>query len=355
MRVGHALRAVAGVTAVLIFLTGSLSATFFLTSLVYHNSGQPPSAFLAQLINSLLGLSFSFLILASLSYLFRSKQWTRQAGVFGQIIEAMEKIGKGNFNVRLDNQFRNGHESGLFGELANSVNNLAVELSQMERMRQEFISNASHELQSPLTSIRGFAQALQNDQLSSEERHHYLGIIETERTRLSRITDNLLKLASLESEHAKFEPRPYRLDKQLRSLILACEPQWRSKGIDMDVSLEETAVTADEDLLSQVWINLIQNSIRFTPDGGRVCVELRQQAGRVEFRITDTGAGISEEDQVHVFERFYKADKSRTRSHGGSGLGLAIAKKIVEMHQGTIGVASQPGAGATFTVRLPEK
>lgn len=120
----------------------------------------------------------------------------------------------------------------------------------MEQMRQEFISNVSHELQSPLTSICGFAQALQNEQTTVEERHRYLAIIETESTRLSRLTDNLLKLASLEAAHLKVEPTTYRLDKQIRRLILACEPQWTVKAIEMDVALEEVTITADEDLLS---------------------------------------------------------------------------------------------------------
>src|SRR5258708_5077177 len=121
----------------------------------------------------------------------------------------------------------------------------------------------------------------------------------------------------------------------------------------MDVALEEVEILADEDLLSQVWINLIHNSIKFTPEGGRVCVELRRQAGNVEFKISDTGIGISETDQARVFERFFKADKSRTRSNGGSGLGLSIAKRIVDMHQGAIGIESKLGAGTTFTVTLP--
>ncbi len=121
----------------------------------------------------------------------------------------------------------------------------------------------------------------------------------------------------------------------------------------MNVEVEQVTITADEVLLSQVWINLIHNSIKFTPPGGSVCVELHQHDGRVEFKIADTGNGIEAEDQPHIFERFFKADKSRERSTGGSGLGLSIAQKIVDMHHGTIAVASQSGAGTTFTVCLP--
>jgi signal transduction histidine kinase len=230
---------------------------------------------------------------------------------------------------------------------------MALELSQMEQMRQAFISDVSHEIQSPLTSIRGFAQALHGDQLSAADRGHYLSIIEAESTRLSELADNLLKLASLESDQPPFQPRSYRLDKQIRHLILLCEPQWMGKSLDMEVSLEETAITADEDLLSQVWLNLLHNSIKFTPDGGSVCVALCRQGNSITITIADTGIGMAADDRIHVLERFYKADKSRERTREGSGLGLAIAHKIVEMHHGTIGLTSELGAGSTFTVLLP--
>ena len=158
----------------------------------------------------------------------------------------------------------------------------------------------------------------------------------------------------MEAESVKFEPKIYSLDRQIRSLILASEPQWTGKHIDVDVSLDYVTIMADEDLLSQVWINLLSNSIKFTPEGGKVSVELRQQGNNVAFKIQDTGIGISEEDQAHVFERFFKADKFRTRANNsGSGLGLSIVQKIVDMHHGTITVESKVGIGTTFKVNLP--
>jgi two-component system, OmpR family, phosphate regulon sensor histidine kinase PhoR len=337
---------------VLVFVTCMFTVSFFLTAYIYKIANLNPPALLAQIVNSLLGLFFTGMMIGGVTQFARSRGWVPEMNVFAPIIEAMQKIAKGDFSVRLDNTFR---ENELAGVLVKSMNDMALELNEMEKMRQEFISNVSHEIQSPLTSIRGFAQALENDRLSTEERRRYLAIIEAESTRLSRITDNLLKLASLESKQLKFEPKPYRLDKQIRNLILACEPQWAGKGIDLDVSLEEVEISADEDLLSQVWINLIYNSIKFTPDGGKVCIELRRQQDDITFKITDTGIGIAEENQPRVFERFYKEDESRTRSNGGSGLGLAIAKTIIEMHKGTIGVQSILGAGSTFTVGLPLK
>jgi signal transduction histidine kinase len=333
----------------LALVSGMFAVSFFLTASLFKITHLTPSNVLIQIINSLLGLLFTALIVGSIGKIAISKHWLPENNVFGPIVDALEKIAKGDFSVRLESP---AHENQIVGVLANSVNKMALELEQMESLRQEFISNVSHEIQSPLTSMRGFAQALQNDQLSPEDRNHYLSIIETESTRLSRITEDLLKLAALEAEHAKFEPKSYRLDKQIRSLILACEPQWTGKDLEMIVALEEVDIIADEDLLSQVWTNLIHNSIKFTPQGGKVWVDLRRQGNSVEFKIRDTGIGIAQEDQGRIFERFYKADKSRTRSNGGSGLGLAIAKKIIELHSGEIGVESDPGTGTIFSVRL---
>jgi signal transduction histidine kinase len=349
-RVNPRLLRITWLIILLVLITGMFTVSFFLTAYLYRITNLKLPAWQTQVISSLVGLFFTALIIRATALLARARGWISEMNVFRPIIEALEKIAAGDFSIRLDNQFR---DNQIVGELANTVNKMALDLDQMENMRQEFISNVSHEIQSPLTSIRGFAQALENDQLSAEERHHYLSIIENESARLSRITEDLLRLASLESDRIRFEPKLYRLDRQIRNLILACEPQWMEKEIDMDVSLEEIEITADEDLLSQVWINFIHNSIKFTPRGGRVSVDLRMHDSQIEFKITDTGIGISEEDQARVFQRFFKADKSRTRSNGGSGLGLSIAEKIVEMHRGTIEVISKLGEGTTFAVSLP--
>jgi two-component system phosphate regulon sensor histidine kinase PhoR len=335
---------------VLALVAGMFTVAFFLTGYLYEITNLKPPLLVSEFINALLGLLFTGMIVGGVGKLARARGWVPEMNVFAPILEAMERIAAGDFSVRLENQFQ---DNPMVSELTNRVNKMAVELDQIENLRQEFVSNVSHEIQSPLTSIRGFAQALEDNRLSPEERRRYLGIIQAESSRLSRITEDLLKLTSLESENARFDPKTYRLDKQIRDLILACEPQWAGKEIDMDVSLEEVSITADEDLLSQVWNNLIHNSIKFTPQGGRISVGLYQKGAEIEFTISDTGPGISGEDQERVFERFFKADKARTPTNGGSGLGLSIAKKIVEMHMGAITLESQLGQGTTFTIFLP--
>lgn len=270
------------------------------------------------------------------------------------MIDAMKQISKGNYNVKLENELKHAknHPFGIFVE---GINDMAIELNEMEQMRQEFISNVSHEIQSPLASISGFAKVLKRRELTQAEREHYLNIIETESLRLARLSDNLLKLTSIESEHHPFEIKAYRLDQQIRKIILSCEPQWVEKSLVLDVSLDEVEIFADEELLSQVWMNLIHNSIKFTPNDGRLAIGLQRRGEQVEVMIADSGIGIHEDELVQIFERFYKADKSRNRTAGGSGLGLSIAKEIIEMHKGTIFAKSKVAEGTTFFIVLPIK
>jgi two-component system phosphate regulon sensor histidine kinase PhoR len=348
------LRAIGGIVFILALFAIALGGTFSLTSFALQRAGQQPPLLLVQVVDGVLALVLLGMSLAGVGFVVAAVSGRRRrrgdAGPLGQIIEALGRIAKGDFGVRLDERLQ---DNAMVGDLASSVNQMAIELGQLEEMRQEFIANVSHEIQSPLTSIRGFAQALQRDDLSAEERRHYLAIIETESTRLSRLTADLLKLAALDSERATFHPKPYRLDKQIGNAVLASEPLWAGKELDMEVSLEEVSVTGDEDLLSEVWLNLLHNSIKFTPEAGHIGVSLRQEDGRIAVEVRDTGIGIPEEDQPRVFERFYKADKARDRALGGSGLGLAIAKRILELHQGTIGLESVPGSGTTVRVMLP--
>ncbi|OUM90576.1 MAG: two-component sensor histidine kinase [Bacillus thermozeamaize] len=332
---------------IFIFALGACwTAAFFLTSLLYSRIGARPPELVRFLMDATLGL---LIFAGGLAALSRVAFPGHMAG-FQALTDAMRRLSRGDFNVKLQVQ---AEEDGQFGRLVQSFNEMASGLKALEDMRQEFISNVSHEIQSPLASISGFARALRSDRLSEEERGRYLDIIETESKRLSRLSDNLLKLAALESEHPPFRPERYRLDRQLREAVLACEPQWLEKSIDMEVDLEETEIVADPELMGQVWGNLIHNAVKFTPAGGTIGVLLRRSGEAAEVCVSDTGIGIGEEDLPRIFERFYKADKARGRAGGGSGLGLSIVKKIVDLHRGSIEVRSKPGEGTTFTVRLP--
>jgi signal transduction histidine kinase len=286
-------------------------------------------------------LTGSLLILISSRYLVQPLK---------KITEATKKIAEGDYTVQI-----NVKHQDEFGMLASSFNHMVKELRQIDQMRQDFVSNVSHEIQSPLTSIRGFSMTLLKVDLPLADRNRYLTIILTESERLSRLSEDLLKLASLESEHHPFISAPYRLDKQLKQAVIAAEPQWSQKQLDFELALQEIVITADEDQMTQVWTNLIANSIKFTPNGGRVSIELLRQREDIIIRITDSGIGISETEIDRIFQRFYKVDKARDRSYGGSGLGLAIVKKIIALHHGFIQVQSELNQGTTITVTLKNR
>lgn len=314
------LKVIGAVLALFSFLTIIWSIAFYVSSSVINALEIRVSPFVTFLISDMVGFVFIVLIWVLIGVLMRPK---REAMIW-TIIEPIQKIAKGDFSVKIRNEEK---YNGEIGVLVKSINDMTDELNAMEKMRQEFVSNVSHEIQSPLTSIKGFARALQDNNLSEEKREHYLTIIETETTRLSKLSQNLLKLTLLESEEYTPERVTYRLDQQLKQIVLNSEPLWAEKEIELDLDLEKVHITADQESMSQVWINLIHNSIKFTPSSGTISIKLKEYETLVEVRIRDTGIGISEEQKQHIFERFYKADSSRNRAYGGSGLGLAIVKK----------------------------
>jgi signal transduction histidine kinase len=265
-----------------------------------------------------------------------------------RLTEATKRMAKGTFDFELHTKRKD--EIGL---LTVSFNEMAKELSKLERMRQDFVSNVSHEIQSPLTSISGFTKALKQKKMSEESRLRYLTIIEEESERLSRLSQNLLQLSYLQQEHRPLKVNTYRLDEQLRRVVISLEPQWREKEIQIDVQLEAITVQADEDQLNQVWINLLSNSIKFTPAHGKILIEAVMKENQTIVSITDNGIGIPEEERADIFKPFHKVDKARNSSVKGNGLGLSIVKKIIDIHNGDIQVSGSPGEGSTFKVILP--
>lgn len=343
----------ANVLMVIGFLLLCWTGMYMATEAFYARLDWEPHGLLAFLINAVLGFILFGVAIAIIGPFIKPNEHK----LFTELIEVLRRISRGDFQVDLAPMLgqlgKHERERHPFAMLLTSIDDMATNLKEMEELRQEFISNVSHEIGSPLTSIMGFAKALKSGTLDPGERERYLDIIETECVRLSKLSDNLMKLAVLDSAKSPVHPAVYRLDKQLISLILACEPQWEAKDIEMNLEPEEVVITADEDLMSQVWLNLLHNAIKFAPQGGRISIAISLEGGYAAVRVADNGPGIALEDQPRIFERFYKADKSRTRSGGGSGLGLSIAHKIVEMHGGSITVDSRPGEGAVFTVLLP--
>ena len=341
---GHVLIAL----AIFLVVCAVFAGGYGIDAFIYQFTGQPP-----EILRHVLSGLTAILIILALSLVFKligSSRW--QGNGFdrlrGQLTDALAQIAQGNFNILLDPD-----TTGPYDDVAQAINDMAKSLGTLEAMRQDFITNVSHEIQSPLTSISGFAALLQKDGLPDEERRRYAAIIEAESRRMSSLSDNLLKLSSLDDNKIPLAKKDFRLDKQLEHVALMLEPQWTAKGLALEADLQKLTVCGDEDLLSQVWVNLLHNAIKFTPEGGRIEVSLAAKGESAVVKVSDTGVGIAAEDQMHIFERFYKADRARDRSLGGNGLGLSLVKRIIELHGGTITVESEVGKGTTFTLALP--
>ncbi|MGB8455352.1 MAG: HAMP domain-containing sensor histidine kinase [Anaerocolumna sp.] len=340
----------------MIFLTAlfSLTCGYYICKFIFSQSGiiTPYLIFIAQSFVSILIFFLSWIIYFNLFWHITQKDRKfdlSRSQILSGAIEAMNKIASGDFNVHIKT-----NERDPFNEVADNINKMAKELCSLERLRQDFISDVSHEIQSPLTSISGFAALLRKGNLSESQISHYANVIEVESKRLSKLSENLLRLSNLESENNTLNLMKYQIDKQIESILLMLEPQWLAKSITLDVSLEKTIICGDEGLLSQVFINLLHNAIKFTPENGNIGINLSSSENVIKCKISDTGIGISPQDQLRIFERFYKADKSRDRSLGGNGLGLSIVKKIIDLHGGKISLTSEIGIGTEFTVLLPK-
>ncbi len=341
------LSVIRGILMLILVYGSALAGGYGITALIYRVTG-PPSELLRQVFSGLTALALIAMVIG-LTASWRMRRGQRpHENIHDILTDALAQIARGNFDVFLDAKATDMHH-----DLAEAINDMARGLGNLETMRQDFISNVSHEIQSPLTSISGFAGLLKKEDLPTEQRRRYAEIIEAESKRLSSLSENLLKLTTLDNSKLPLNRQDFRLDKQLEHVALLLEPQWSAKNLTLEADLPLCILCGDEDLLSQVWTNLLHNAIKFTPEGGQISIGLRQEGDTAQVTIGDTGIGIGPEDRIHIFERFYKADKARARSAGGNGLGLSLVKKIVDLHEGSIGVESTIGKGTTFEIFLP--
>lgn len=264
------------------------------------------------------------------------------------LTEATKQIAKGRYAVQLP--YKRKDE---IGQLAAHFTTMSREVERAERVRQEFVANVSHEIQSPLSSIQGFAAALRRDGLPLQEREEYLTIIEKECGRLSGLGKQLLVLSALDHTAPNLAKRMFNLRSQLRQVLQSYTWEMTDKELAVKLELTDLQVHGNEELLHQVWANLIGNAVKYTPHGAAITIAAAADAKNCIVRISDTGEGIPEKELPYLFDRFYRGDKARERASGSSGLGLSIAQKIVHLHNGTIVVTSLPGVGTTFTVTLP--
>ena len=222
--------------------------------------------------------------------------------------KATTEVARGNFSVRVREPL-----DAEYGTLTRNFNRMAEELSGIETLRGDFISNVSHEFKTPLASIQGFAKLLQDDSLSDSDRCEYTQIIIDETTRLSKLASNILNLSKLENQTTIANKTRFSLDEQIRKIILMLEPEWSKKNINLDIALDDIYYFGNEELMGQIWQNIINNAIKFTPDNGVIKVQLYRTESNITVRISDNGIGISHEAKEKIFEKFYQGDHSRKK------------------------------------------
>jgi heavy metal sensor kinase len=237
--------------------------------------------------------------------------------------------------------------------LAASFNELLSRLDQSFESMRRFVQDASHELRTPLAVIQGEADVALSRDRGAAEYKESLATIQEESRRLARLVDDLLNLASADAGHVQLRVEELYLNDLVAECCRSVRPMAAARNIELEChSSHDVAVRGDEELLRRMILNLLDNAIRYTPAGGRVSAGVETQGSEVRIQVADTGIGIPPEASPHVFERFYRADKARSRQEGGFGLGLSIVKWIAESHHGAVELASQPGHGSTFTVHL---
>lgn len=265
-----------------------------------------------------------------------------------EVKRAMHRVEKGDFSQRLEVTGFNGE----IDELIESYNKMAQELGGIEMFRENFINSFSHEFKTPIVSIQGFAKQLKKENLSEEKKQEYIDIIISESKRLTNLSSNILMLSKLENQQIITDKTSFSLDEQIRNCILLLEKQWTAKDISFDIDMQEIQYTTNAEMLSQVWVNIIGNAIKFSPEGSSIRVKLFKEGDVITAEITDRGIGMDQQTISHIFERFYQGD--RAHASEGNGLGLPLVKRIVELCNGNIRVESQYGKGTNFIVTLPQ-
>lgn len=271
---------------------------------------------------------------------------------------AVKQLASGNFAYRLEKRGRFSLRE--VDEFARAFNVAASELASTEMMRAGFISDFSHEFRTPINSLSGFAQLLRDDDITAEERREYADIIVEESERLAGLSERILLLSKMEAAPILPEKTTVDVAEQLRRAVILLEPRLSAKNVTVDLSLDTAYVRGNDAYLAQLWTNLLDNAVKFSPEGGRVSVALygghaeegrKAPDGEAVVWISDEGCGMDDATKARIFDRFYQGDTSHASA--GSGLGLALCKRIVELHGGSISVQSAPGKGSVFEVRLP--
>lgn len=295
------------------------------------------------------------LLICLFTILFATHMLVKKARVFVEPIERLEeavgKVRNGDFDARIQwhEDKRNIKE---LNKLIDNFNDMAKALKDMEYMNKDFINNVSHEVKTPISSIAGFTEILMDSDLGEEEREEYLALVNGEAHRLSRLCENMLSISRLDNQTGVNKIEAVNITEQIRKTIIMLSETWSHKEQEFDLTMEEININSDADLLQQIWINLIDNAMKYSGKGTILHISGRDNGSYIEISIRDEGIGISKEKVEFIFQRFYQCEESHKNQ--GNGLGLSIVKRIVELLKGTIECKSELGGGTEFIVRLPK-
>lgn len=262
------------------------------------------------------------------------------------LIDASNAIASGDYSVRIKLEGPEG-----IAKLGDSFNHMAEELNSVELLRTDFVNNFSHEFKTPIVSIRGFAKMLKRTDLTPEERTEYLDIIINESERLSELSTNVLNLSKIEKLSILTEQTYFNLTEQIRLVIALLDSKWANKKVSFTFDCDEVQIYANESLTKQVWINLLDNAVKFSPQNGIIAIKIVNDDEHIIVDISNTSDVLSEDAASHIFDKFFQADTSHATK--GNGLGLTIAKRIVELHKGSLSF-EQNNTTTTFTTIFPK-
>lgn len=261
--------------------------------------------------------------------------------------QAFKQVEKGDYNVEVSTDVR---VRELY-RLMKGFNRMTKEISSVELLKKDFISYFSHEFKTPITSIRGFSRQIKERELSSEKQKEYIDIIYRESDRLIRMSGNVLMLTKLEHQGILTDIKRFSLDEQLRRTLLVLEKQWTEKGLALILDLEEVEMNSNEEMIKQIWVNVIGNAINYSHQGGKLKIRCNKEGEFAKVRIRDYGSGMPDRVRERIFEKFYQGDASHGAS--GNGLGMSIVKRIIDLCDGKIVIKSQLKKGTVVIVYLP--
>jgi len=291
---------------------------------------------------------FEVLLVLLITYLFTQQIITPVK----KLATTARKVAEGDFNNKLNIKVNTDDE---IGELVSSFNYMTEKLKNLEMMRRSFIANVSHELRSPLTSIRGFLEGILDGTIPYDKREYYLTIIKEETIKLNNLINQLLELSKLEWEKITLNISSFKIYSLIVEELIKFEKRIDEKNLNVEVEIDENIIVeGDRELIGRVMHNLIDNAIKYNKDRGKIKIYAKIVEGQAYITVEDTGIGISEETQKLIWERFYKADESRSLENG-VGLGLSIVKEIIKLHKQNIWVESKEGFGSKFTFTLNTK